>query len=257
MVTLFKPIPKRQRRILASAGLLVVLATWCALTYGSLVPPYFLSSPSAVLTSGSSLFSEKGFTTDILYSVGRITVGFLISALLGIPLGLAVGIYSVADALVAPILSFLRYLPVPALIPFCILWFGIGETEKVIIVSIGILFQLVFMIADVVKNTPEEFVDLAITFGAKDWGVLRTVVLPNAAAQIYDLLRITFGWAWGWLLVAELVGANRGIGFTILRSQRYLLNADMIVGLLVVGLLGLVTDYLFRFVRPRLFKWEA
>jgi NitT/TauT family transport system permease protein len=241
---------------LASLSFVGVGCAWCALTYGGFVESYFLSSPSQVARATQVLFEMQGFAHDVVMSIFRIAAGFLISAVLAVPLGVLMSRSEVIQALVAPITSFVRYLPVPALLPFFILWFGIGELEKIAVVVIGVFFQLVLIIADIARNTPTELVDIAYTLGVTRRRALWRVILPWSSPMIFDSLRITLGWAWGWVMLAELVGASEGIGFMILKSQRYLLNANMIVGLLVIGLLGLLSDLTLAFVGRVLFPWR-
>jgi NitT/TauT family transport system permease protein len=123
------------------------------------------------------------------------------------------------------------------------------------VVFIGVFFQLVLMVADIVRNVPNDLLEISYTLGARTRQVIHKVIIPYSSPQILDSLRITMGWAWGWLMLAELVGASQGIGFMILKSQRYLLNANMIFGLLVLGVLGILTDLLFVALSKTLFRW--
>ena len=229
---------------------------WAVLTYGDLVDPHFLSSPTKVLQAMISLFRDDRFLEDVYVSMLRIAIGFTVSAMVAIPFGIAISCFKSVEALFSPMLSFIRYLPVPALLPLCILWFGVGETEKIVVIFIGVFFQLVFMISDVVDNVPDEFLAISYTLGAKTRAAIFKVILPCSAPDIWDSLRIAMGWAWGWVMLAELVGANRGIGFMIVKSQRYLLNANIIVGLLLLGVLGILTDLMFRLSSRVLFRWK-
>ncbi len=241
---------------LGSLSFIILVSTWCLVTYGGLVQPYFLSSPTQVYEAAHNLLVMQNYAGDIAASVIRIVVGFLASAVLAIPLGILIGRSQIFEAIFAPITSFVRYLPVPALLPFCILWLGIGEVQKISIVFVGVFFQLVLMIADISRNIPPELLEIAYTLGTTPRMAIIRVVLPYSAPLIFDGLRITLGWAWGWVMLAELVGASQGIGYMILKSQRYLLNANMIVGLLTVGLLGLATDLLFAGLNRALFRWR-
>lgn len=251
-----KAVPKHTRLVLSCTSFVILIALWCILTYGGFVRPFFLSSPTDVFRAFHTLFFLQGFANDILASVVRITLGFLASAICAVPIGILMGRSRIADALLTPITSFIRYLPVPALLPFCILWLGIGETEKVMVVFIGVFFQLVLLIADIARQVPPDLVELSYAFGAGRRDTLLKVVVPYCLPQIHDSLRVTMGWAWGWVMLAELVGASSGIGFMILKSQRYLLNANMICGLLTVGVLGVITDAAFRVLGTLLFRWR-
>jgi NitT/TauT family transport system permease protein len=240
---------------LAVFTFLLFLVAWCVLTYGGYVRPFFLSSPTSVAEAGRVLFTMQDFASDLKISGLRITAGFLISVAVGLPLGVLIGCFKHAEALLSPFTSFIRYLPVPALLPFCILWFGIGEVEKIVVVFLGVFFQLVLMVADIVRRVPDELLEISYTLGAGTRQAILKVILPYSSPYIFDSLRITMGWAWGWLILAELVGASQGIGFMILKSQRFLLNANMIFGLLVLGVLGVLTDISFMLARRFLFKW--
>lgn len=198
----------------------------------------------------------QDFAGDIGSSIFRIVMGFLVSVALALPLGIVIGCFKAAEGLLSPLISFVRYLPVPALLPLCILWFGIGEGEKIIIVFVGVFFQLVLIVADIVRNVPSELLEISYTLGARTKDAIFKVILPYSLPYIFDSLRVTIGWAWGWVMLAELVGASQGIGFMILKSQRYLLNANMVFGLLVLGGLGILTDLVFVTIGKVLFKWK-
>ncbi len=201
------------------------------------------------------MFSEEGFLLDILVTLFRITSGFLLSVACALPLGVLIARSKSIDDMLSPILSFVRYLPVPALIPISILWFGVGETQKIMIVFIGVFFQLVFLVSDAVRNVPLALEEIAKTFGARPRTVVFKVVLPYSSPAIFDHCRVTVGWAWGWVMLAELVGAHRGIGFMIVRSQRVLNNDHIIAALLILGVLGVITDYVFILSGKRVFRW--
>lgn len=251
----FSPIDRRRYVSLSFLSFVGMAVIWCTLAYGKVVPSYFLPSPTAVIRASIILFTRKAFLYDILISLLRITLGFSLSTLIALPLGVLIGVVASIEAFIRPLFVFIRYLPVPALLPFCILWFGVGELEKLVVVFLGVFFQLVILVADIAKVTPADFIDLGRTLGASENRLIMRIVVPNAAPQIFDVLQTTMGWAWGWVLVAELVGADRGIGFMILRSERYLLSADMAVGLLTIGLIGLGFDLTFKIVRRYIFRW--
>jgi NitT/TauT family transport system permease protein len=162
-----------------------------------------------------------------------------------------------AKRVLVPPISFVRYLPVPAMIPFLILWLGIGEGEKIAVVFAGVFFQLILIVVDDLRAAPEELRDIARSLGASEWKTFTSVNFPNALPGLFDAARITLAWAWGWVMLAEVVGSSSGIGYMIVKAQRYLINAEMIVGLLTIGLLGLLADVLMTYARPRLFRWST
>ncbi len=250
-----EPIPKSLYVILSLGSFGFFLVIWSILTYGGFVDPLFLPSPGRVFQAGVDLFVDLGFTTDILNSVYRVMLGFIIAALIGVPLGLVMGTFKVAEAFTEPVVGFIRYMPASAFIPLFILWLGIGDVEKVAIIFVGSFFQLVLMVAVVAKNVHKDMLETAYTLGAKRFQVIWKVLLPASLPGIVDTLRIIVGWAWTYIIVAELVASASGIGYMIISSQRMLRTGNIIFGILTIGMLGLITDYFFKWLYNRLFPW--
>lgn len=231
------------------------LLMWVLLTGLGLVSRIFLPSPLAV---GQELIRqiESGILwQDASVSLYRITVGWLLSTLFALPIGILMGNFHFFEGLFEPFIDLVRYMPAVAFIPLTILWLGIGDSQKFAILFIGTFFQEVLMIADNVKTVPREWIQVSYTFGLSKWEVLRNVVLPAAMPGIWDTFRITLGWAWTYLVVAELVAANLGLGYRIMRAQRFLETETILLGILIIGVMGLVTDYFFKITYKRLFSW--
>lgn len=233
----------------------LLLAVWSLLTYGGFVPPLFLPPPDQIVRSAVLLFSEFNLIDDITASVFRVTAGFVLAAVIGVPLGIFMGSLKVCEAFFEPLLGFIRYMPATAFIPLFILWLGIDESEKIAVIFFGTFFQLTLMVMDVTKNVSMDLIHTAYTLGVSRWGVFRRVILPSSMPGIMDTLRITFGWAWTYLVVAELVAASSGIGNMIMQSQRFLKTSNIIVGIIVIGLIGIVIDVFFKWLYGRLFPW--
>jgi NitT/TauT family transport system permease protein len=250
-----EPIPKSLYLILALSSFAFFLILWSILTYGRFVDPLFLPSPGRVFQAGVDLFAELEFTTDILNSVYRVMMGFIIAAIVGVPIGLIMGTFKVAEALTEPVVGFIRYMPASAFIPLFILWLGIGDIEKIAIIFVGSFFQLVLMVAVVAKNVHKDMLETAYTLGAKRFQVIRKVLLPASLPGIVDTLRIIVGWAWTYIIVAELVASASGIGYMIISSQRMLRTGNIIFGILTIGMLGLLTDFFFKWFYHKLFPW--
>jgi NitT/TauT family transport system permease protein len=250
-----EPIPKGLYLILALSSFAFFLILWSILTYGRFVDPLFLPSPGRVFQAGVDLFLELEFTTDILNSVYRVMTGFIIAAIIGVPIGLIMGTFKVAEALTEPVVGFVRYMPASAFIPLFILWLGIGDIEKIAIIFVGSFFQLVLMVAVVAKNVHKDMLETAYTLGAKRFQVIRKVLLPASLPGIVDTLRIIVGWAWTYIIVAELVASASGIGYMIISSQRMLRTGNIIFGILTIGMLGLLTDFFSKWLYHRLFPW--
>lgn len=236
-------------------SVVLILGGWCLLSFSGRVNPIYLPSPWDVAKAFVSLLEEGVLVPYTLASLYRVLVGFLVAAALAIPLGIVMATSKRAEAFFEPFIDFVRYLPVTALIPLMILYFGIGDFEKVAVIFVGTFFQLVLMVQDTVSAVPGELLHAAYTLGARGGAVYTRVLLPASLPGIMDSLRICMGWAWTYLVVAELVAANSGLGFMILRSQRFLQTDRIFVGLLVIGLLGVATDYLFKTLSRILFPW--
>ncbi len=250
-----EPIPHAFYVGLALSSFAFFLVIWSILTYGRLVDPLFLPTPGRVFQAGIDLFAELGFTHDILNSVYRVMMGFVVAAIIGVPIGLIMGTFKIAEALTEPVVGFIRYMPASAFIPLFILWLGIGDIEKVAIIFVGSFFQLVLMVAVVAKNVHKDLLETAYTLGAKRFQVIRKVLLPASLPGILDTLRIIVGWAWTYIIVAELVASASGIGYMIISSQRMLRTGNIIFGILTIGVLGLITDFFFKWLHHRLFPW--
>ncbi len=256
MLTPLKPIRPRTRIALGISFFALFVALWAAVTFGGLVQRTFLADPVTAFRSGVELFTKFGFLTDIGMTVSRVVGGFLIAAAIGVPLGIMMGAYKPIEAFFEPFVSFARYLPASAFIPLLILWAGIGEKQKLAVIFIGSFFQIVLMVAVVVGSTRRDLVEAAYTLGARSGGIVRRVLLPASAPHIAETLRLVLGWAWTYVIVAELIGAERGIGKMIMDSQALLATDQIIFGIVIIGLIGLVSDYLFKLANQKLFPWS-
>jgi NitT/TauT family transport system permease protein len=251
------PVSAGARVLLGAAFFVLFVLGWGAATWSGWVPPLFLASPEKTLVAGWSLLTEFGFAGDIAITIWRVFGGFAIAALLGVPLGLMMGAFKPVEAFFEPFISFARYLPASAFIPLLILWAGVGEAQKLSVIFIGSFFQVVIMVAVIAGATRMDLVEAAYTLGARAGGVVKRVIIPSAAPQVMETLRLVLGWAWTYVIVAELIGATSGIGHMIMDSQRLLDTGQMIFGIVVIGVIGLVTDFLFKALNRRLFPWAA
>ncbi len=236
-------------------GFIGLIAIWYLISAWELVPQRFLPLPWKVVEALWSLFAERNFLDDIAISVSRVWGAFLLSVVMAVPIGLWMSSYRLVGALIEPIVDFIRYLPVPALVPLLIIWFGIGEASKIAVLWMGTFFQLVLLIADDAKRVPREFIEIGHTLGAKPREITRDIVLRAMAPSMVDNLRITLGWCWTWIIVAEIVAANSGIGHVIWSMRRFVKTPEVMAGILTVGIIGLITDQAIRYLHRRYFKY--
>jgi NitT/TauT family transport system permease protein len=245
------------RLALGISFFVLFFAVWAFATLGGFVSRTFLADPITMLKSGWTLLAEQGFAKDIGYTVWRVVGGFLLAAIIAVPLGVLMGAYKPIEAFFEPFVSFARYLPASAFIPLLILWAGIGEAQKLSVIFIGSFFQLVLMIAVTVGATRRDLVEAAYTLGANDWGIVRRVLIPASAPQVAETLRLVLGWAWTYVIVAELIGASEGIGHMITDSQALLATDQIIFGIITIGVIGLVSDLAFKRANRALFRWAS
>jgi NitT/TauT family transport system permease protein len=232
-----------------------VLVVWSLTTGLGLVKPQFLPSPLAVVSSWVRLIEDADYLTHIWISIARVWAAFLISAVMAIPLGVLMSSYRGVGAVSEPLIDFVRYLPVPALVPLTLIWLGIGESSKIALLWIGTFFQLVLLIADDARRVPKEFIETGRTLGAGDVALMKDVLLRAMLPNMVDSLRITLGWCWTYLLVAEIVASNSGIGYELWTARRYGKTPEVFAGILTIGLIGLISDQVIRFLHRRAFRY--
>jgi NitT/TauT family transport system permease protein len=242
-------------RLWGGAGAIVVALLWMAVSASGYVRDFFLPSPIAVAKAIYYFIANGSIWAHIGYSVFRITLGFVVAIVTGVPLGIWLALNRKARAALEPLIDFTRYTPIPAFIPLFILWFGIGETEKVIVIFSSVFFQIVPMTVNSVSLTPRELIESARTLGATKWQTITRVLLPYSLPRIWDDLRVSMGWAWSVLIIAEMVGSAHGLGYVILQAQRLLQTATVMAAIVIIGTLGFVTDLIFRRCAIRWFPW--
>ena len=240
---------------IAAVVFFVLTVLWLAATNSGIIRPLFLPSPQQVISRLVQLAASGQLFADMAISIYRISVGFLISTAIALPIGILIGSYRGWEAAIEPFVDFIRYMPVVAFVPLTILWSGTGDIQKFLIIFIGTFFQQVLLVMDNVKLVPRDFINLGRTLQMPERRILRNIVLPCAMPAIWDSMRISLGWAWTWLVVAELVAATSGLGYRITTAQRFF-QTDLIFGyLLILGILGLATDQAMKYAGRRLFRY--
>lgn len=248
-------ISRNHYLLLAMFGLLLPLAAWWLLSMSGLVEKVFMPSPLDVLKRAFIWFSDESLMADIWISTYRVFAGFLLSAILAIPLGVLIGTYQPMKAMFEPLMDLIRYMPAVAFIPLVMLWVGIEESSKIAIIFIGTFFQMVLMVAEDIRRVPNNQIEAAQTMGANSNEIVSLVIIQSAKPALLDTLRVTMGWAWTYLVVAELVAANSGLGYSILRAQRFMQTDKIFAGIILIGFIGLAIDQLFRLLHRKSFPW--
>ena len=178
------------------------------------------------------------------------------ASIVGVCIGLLAGSFLLVNRLVVPVTSFLRYIPPTAFISLLIVYFGIGETYKYAVIFFGVIFFIVQMAIDVVEDLDRRYMEMALTSGYGNWRMFREVVMPASWPRVWDVLRINLSASWTFLVAAELIGAEKGLGHLIAISQRYLRIDELYVGILTFGLIGIVTDRGLEWFSRKTFRWH-
>jgi NitT/TauT family transport system permease protein len=232
-----------------------IILGWCIATYGGLVDTVFCPPPHQVLVAFWTTLMDGSLLRNAWSSLVVINLGFFLSSVIAIPLGILMGSFRIVQAALEPVVNFTRYLPVTSMIPLLILWIGIGIEQKIAVIFIGTFFQQIVMFADVSAQVSKELFNAAYTLGASKRQIVMRVLLPATLPGVIDTLRVTMGWAWTYLVVAELVASSSGLGYMSMQAMRGL-HADLIfVAILVIGFLGLVTDMLFNWIKYFALPW--
>jgi NitT/TauT family transport system permease protein len=240
---------------IAAGAFVLLLIAWMLVTHFALVQPIFLPSPLAILQRLVTLARDGTLWGDVSSSLYRIMVGFMCASIGALFAGILIGAYRFWEAAIEPIIDFVRYMPVVAFVPLTILWAGTNDVQKFLIIWIGTFFQQTLMFKDNIKRVPRDYVALGRTLGLSGRQVLLRIVVPSALPDIWDTLRISLGWAWTWVVLAELVAADSGIGYRITVAQRYFQTDTAIGYILVLGVLGLLTDQTMKALHRKLFKY--
>ncbi len=250
-----RPLKNKEGLVLSILGLLIPLVIWWLVSHFVMTDSIFMPTPEQVLIRMKTWLLEDALIGDILISVARVTGGFLLSAVPALPLAILIGTFKPMQAFFEPLTDFIRYMPAVAFIPLVMVWVGIDESSKIAIIFIGTFFQMVLMMAEDIRRVPMEQIEAAQTMGASTSEIIKFVILKSAKPALVDTLRITMGWAWTYLVVAELVAANSGLGYSILKAQRYLQTDKIFAGIILIGIFGLLTDQAFRLIHRKSFPW--
>jgi NitT/TauT family transport system permease protein len=254
--------PPLTRRLVGAGAVGIVVLLWWLATLGAspesrLISPVILPSPAEVIRSFPSLLNDRGLVQSIAATLKRVLIGFGLAVVVGVPLGIIAGSWRVIEAAGSPIALFGRNLPVAALIPLTILWFGIDETQKVMFIFIATVPFVYADAAAAIAGVPDRYVETAQTLGATSFQIVRKVLVALALPDIYNSLRHLFGLAFGYIMLAELINAQHGLGYLLMTSQRRGLSEHIILILIIIGLLAFGIDRLLFWFQRGLFPYRA
>jgi NitT/TauT family transport system permease protein len=240
---------------IAFAASVAILLLWEGIARAGWINPLFLPAPSAVLSALWRMTVSQDLLWHAWVSTTRVWIAFAIAAAMAIPIGMLMSSYRPVGAALEPIIDFIRYLPVPALVPLSIIWFGVGENTKIFLLWLGTFFQLVLLVADDMRRVPNEYFEIARTVGANQRQLFTDVAFRALLPNLVDSLRITLGWCWTYLIIAEIVAADSGLGFVIWTARRYMKTPEVMAGVVAIGVIGLATDQLLRVLHRRAFRY--
>jgi NitT/TauT family transport system permease protein len=253
--------PPLTGKVVGAGAVLGIVAIWGLLTMGAtpesrVISPVVLPSPLEVVRSIGSLVTERGLLPSIAATLWRVLLGFGLAITVGVPAGVVAGSWRILDSAAAPLALFGRNIPIAALIPLTILWFGIGEAQKVMFIFLACVPFVFSDTVGAIVGVPDRYVDTARTLGAKPRQVIVKVLVPLALPEIYTSLRNLFGLAFGYIMLAELINAGYGLGYLLSTSQRRGLTEHIILILVVIGGLAYGIDRLLLWLERGLFPYR-
>ena len=248
-------IPKILSWSLMLLSILIPFIVWFIAARYLSIDAIFLPSPLDVGKAFISLWSKGFLLEDIWASFSRVSIGFILSTLVALPLGILMGAFASIRSLLEPIIAVVRYMPAPAFIPLLIIYLGIGEEPKVALIFIGTVFFNILMIMDAVKFVPKDLIETTYTLGGMRWQVLAQVITPYIVPSIIDTFRINIATSWNLVVVAELVAASEGLGKRIILAQKFLKTDEIFACLIALGLIGFCLDLFFRLLLKTTCKW--
>lgn len=250
-----KPVSRRTSLLLGIAVWVIFFSAWKLAVVFEAVNLLLVPPPEKVLATLLNLIFEGRLLSDIAVSVLRVVGSFLGACIVAVPLGILMGTFATAESFFNPFVSAWRYLPAPAFIPILLMWLGTGEGPKIALLFIGVVFFLITLIMDYTRQVRIELIETSLTLGATQNQVLWSVIVPAVMPNVFIAMRQMLAVSWTYLVIAEIVASTTGIGAMMMRARRFLHTDEIMAGILVIGLLGLLFDLLFRWSHRRLFTY--
>ena len=248
-------IPRSWTILLGIAVWAIFFGLWELAVVFELANAVLLPGPGKVLESFVTLFGEKSYLNDIGVSLFRIVASFTLACLVAVPLGILMGTFRTVEAFFNPFVSAARYLPAPSFIPLLLMWLGAGEEQKLALLFLGVIWFLITLIMDHSKGVPVDLINTAVTLGGRRHQVLFTVVVPSVLPDVVTAMRQMLAVSWTYLVIAEIVAADSGIGAMMMRAKRFVHIDEIMAGILTIGVLGLTFDLALRWLHKKLFPY--
>ncbi|WP_413871749.1 ABC transporter permease subunit [Albidovulum sp.] len=246
---------------LSVGSIAVLLFVWWLITAMGWVKPLFVPSPGAIMGKFADVwqngFTNTSFLQHVWVSTARVFGAFVLACIIGIPLGILMGMSPVVRGIFDPPIEFYRPIPPLAYLPLMIIWFGIGETSKVLLIFLSVFAPVALGARAGVRSAAIEQIHAAYSFGATRWQVMRHVILPAALPEILTAMRIGIGFGWTTLVAAEMVAATSGLGYMVLSASQFLQTSTVIMGIVVIAAIAYAFDLLMRWVEARVVPWKG
>jgi NitT/TauT family transport system permease protein len=257
LLSLLRPLGMPTVVVLGLGAWALFFALWLYVISSGSVPAILLPSPGQVGETAVGMMRDEGFFGDVWASLERIFVSFLLTSIVGVPLGILMGAFRTFDAFLTPFVSAWRYLPAAAFVPILLMWLGTGEPPKLALLILGVVFFQITIVMDMTRAIPRPLLETAMTLGASRGQILSRVIVPWMGPNIVVALRQTIAIGWTYLVIAEIIASTDGIGAVMMRAQRFVHTDKIMVGIVAIGVLGLATDLAFRWLERRLFPHQT
>ncbi len=251
-----QPLPRSKALTISFIAPILLIAVWCILTYGGFVSEDTLPTPTEVVRGTLQLFIQYDLASSVWVSTKRIVFAFLLAAAVALPLGVFMGAFEPVNRFFEPIMAPLRYMPISAFIPLLIWYLGIYEKQKIAFLFIGVFVYLLPVVVNAIRAVPEELVQTALTLGASKFQVIYSVLVPAALPDIFDSFRVMNAILWTYVILAEAVNPEGGLGYMVELARTHQKVSWSFAGLIVIGGIGLITDFILRGISNLLFRWR-
>ena len=248
---------KTRSLILMLSGIVLVLLVWTLASNSISGETSLVPTPLKTFYTLVELATFRPFWSDLGVTLYRMIVGWAISVLIGIFAGIGIGISPSLSRMFGGIIDCSKYTPVAAFIPLSIIFFGIGETQKLAIIFLGVGPYMAVLVADAVRRTPITYIEGAQTLGASRFQIIRHVIFTYSAPQMWHAMRLALAIAWTYILIAEIVAADQGLGRFMIRAERFVNTDKILAAVIVIALIGWFSDFCFRRAYTRLFPWAV